>query len=200
MIGKLDGAGQKFFYIQDHLSPGNGRFSIDSQGEEGSDDPHAQSTENETTTNGDGTPAGPGMMVMQQTFQKLDIAAKTSVVSMTLASFAYGVGTAGSRFPSTGIGTTFAQRLFVSQRFGVSSKLFGNSVTGTQGILNSPGLIKIGWSGTSSAGGGMQMRIGIGMNTINSNIARFHFYVPQTFVPNSYANPIIQSMIKSIGF
>ena len=37
-----------------------------------------------------------------------------------------------------------------------------------------------------------KFRIGIGSSSANPNIARFHMYVPKSFVPNSFANPSIQ--------
>lgn len=86
----------------------------------------------------------------------------------------------------------FAKRLFLNESFGITSKRFANSATGVQGTWNQAGAIfKMGWSGAKD-GGGMQLRIGIGRNIGNSNKARFHLYVPKTFVPNNFANPSIQ--------
>jgi hypothetical protein len=87
----------------------------------------------------------------------------------------------------------FAEKLFLSEKFGITSKLFANKITGVQGTLNKPGgLFKIGWSNVSKKGGGMQLRIGVGSKTASPNQAWFHLYVPKTFVPNIYANPSIQ--------
>jgi hypothetical protein len=51
--------------------------------------------------------------------------------------------------------------------------------------------LKIGWSNVGKNGGGMQLRIGIGKNLNNTNQALYHFYIPNTFVPNYIANPYI---------
>ncbi|GGZ39328.1 hypothetical protein GCM10007049_35880 [Echinicola pacifica] len=76
-----------------------------------------------------------------------------------------------------------------------NSVLRGSSAANAQGALNQGGgLFKAGWStGTNSAGQwGYKFRIGIGSSSANPNIARFHMYVPKSFVPNSFANPSIQ--------
>jgi len=88
---------------------------------------------------------------------------------------------------------SFGRTLFLSENFGVTSTRFGSSFANAQGTLNQSGsFIKAGWSSSSIQGGGMRFRIGIGRSTSNPNIARFHGYVPRTFVPNSFANPSIQ--------
>ncbi|MBX7062355.1 MAG: hypothetical protein K1X52_11910 [Pyrinomonadaceae bacterium] len=103
------------------------------------------------------------------------------------------VGGAAADF--LGRGGTFGERLFMSKNFGRESRLFGNSAfnaTGRPGILNRKGTIfKVGWSGTPSNGGGMQFRIGFGVNAQKANIASRHLYVPRTFVPNSFSNPLV---------
>jgi hypothetical protein len=96
----------------------------------------------------------------------------------------------------------FAERLFSSDRFGIGSRLFGNSAArGTHGLLNVPQRIfKIGWSTAQNSAHewGYQLRIGIG-KVINSNIARFHLNIPGTFVPNNIGNPIITAIRKAFG-
>jgi RHS repeat-associated protein len=92
-------------------------------------------------------------------------------------------------------GINFGQKLFLSERFGITSMRFNSSATHAQGTLNQGGrLFKAGWStGTNAAGQwGYKFRIGIGSSSANPNIARFHRYVPGSFVPNSFANPSIQ--------
>lgn len=80
--------------------------------------------------------------------------------------------------------------MFLSNRIGISSRLFGNSATGASGILNQSGsFVKIGWSkGQFRQGWGMKIRFGIGAN---GNKAILHGYVPFSFVPNSFANSTI---------
>ena len=79
----------------------------------------------------------------------------------------------------------FAQRLFLSEKFGITSAKFANSVTFTTGSFNKAGsFIKAGWSTTMK--GGYKFRIGVGNK---GNKALFHFYLPKTYVPNSFANP-----------
>lgn len=90
-------------------------------------------------------------------------------------------------------GGTFGEKLFLSEKFGITSEKFGSSLVKAQGSLNQPGgLFKMGWSNVAKNGGGMQMRIGIGSKVANPNQALFHMYVPKTFVPNSFANPSMQ--------
>ncbi len=90
-------------------------------------------------------------------------------------------------------GGSFAEKAFLSEKFGITSKRFANSITGVKGTWNNQGgLIKMGWSTQSKYGGGMQLRIGIGSKAGNANQAWKHIYVPKTFVPNSFANPSIQ--------
>lgn len=87
-------------------------------------------------------------------------------------------------------GRNFAERLFLSKRFGITSDRFANSATFVTGVWNKPkSLLKIGWSSTGKKGGGMQLRIGIGKG--DGNKAWKHVYIPKTFVPNSFANPSI---------
>ena len=81
-------------------------------------------------------------------------------------------------------------RAFLSGTFGITSTRFAHSVTGVSGTWNATGsLFKMGWSGVSRNGGGMMMRVGFGGS---GNAARYHFYVPRTFVGNSFANGSIQ--------
>ena len=88
---------------------------------------------------------------------------------------------------------TFGKNLFLSNQFGITSEMFGSSVAKSQGFLNKPGrLFKMGWSNVMDNGGGMQFRIGFGHSALNPNQALFHMYVPETFVPNDFANPSIQ--------
>jgi hypothetical protein len=90
-------------------------------------------------------------------------------------------------------GGNFAEKLFLSERFGITSERFGSSIAKAQGSLNQPGgLFKIGWSNVARNGGGMQMRIGIGARAANSNQSLFHVYIPKTFVSNNFSNPSIQ--------
>jgi len=90
-------------------------------------------------------------------------------------------------------GGAFGEKLFLSERFGITSERFANSITGVKGSWNNQGgLFKMGWSTQSKYGGGMQLRIGIGRKVGNPKQAWKHFYVPKTFVPNSFANPSIQ--------
>jgi RHS repeat-associated protein len=93
-----------------------------------------------------------------------------------------------------------AQKLFKSVKFGVASTRFGNKfVLGVSGTWNKMGnIIKLGWSGQAKYGGGMQLRLGIGVNKLKPNQAWIHFYLPGTFVPNNIANPIMQSLRKSL--
>ncbi len=92
-------------------------------------------------------------------------------------------------------GAAFGERLFLSEKFGITSLRFGSSAANAQGALNQAGrLFKVGWStGKNSVGQwGYKFRIGIGSSSANPNLARFHVYVPRSFVPNSFANPSIQ--------
>ena len=83
------------------------------------------------------------------------------------------------------VNSKYAYKIFDSKYFGVSSKYFGNSVTRTQGILNTKtNLIKIGWSNAPAKGGGMIFRI-------SSRSQKWHFDIPGTFVPNSTSNLVI---------
>jgi hypothetical protein len=91
---------------------------------------------------------------------------------------------------------TYGQRLFISSRFGITSTRFGNSVAYAQGSWNVPGsFFKLGWSTTGKFGGGYAFRLGVGSA---GNTARYHLYLPKTFVPNSFANPSI--MLKRALF
>src|SRR5699024_9173866 len=57
-------------------------------------------------------------------------------------------------------GEPFSQRLFLNERFGITSKRFANSITGVKGTWNNQGgLFKMGWSTQNKYGGGMQLRI-----------------------------------------
>ena len=88
---------------------------------------------------------------------------------------------------------TLAEELFLSENFGITSEKFANSITNVRGTWNEPGRVfKMGWSTVSKNGGGMQLRIGIGISPTKSNQALFHFYIPKTFVPNSFSNFSIQ--------
>jgi RHS repeat-associated protein len=103
----------------------------------------------------------------------------------TAANVGFTLGTAGiGSLPQLG------PKLFLSTNFGITSTRFANSVTGVHGTWNITGsFLKIGWSGVTRNGGGMMIRIGIGGT---GNTARFHFYIPKTFVPNSFANGSIK--------
>ncbi|MCG3167165.1 MAG: hypothetical protein POELPBGB_02949 [Bacteroidia bacterium] len=87
----------------------------------------------------------------------------------------------------------FAERLFLSENFGITSEKFGSSLVNAPGVWNKSGsLFKIGWSKVARNGGGMQMRIGIGSKIAKPNQSLFHMYIPKTYVPNSFANPSMQ--------
>ena len=97
------------------------------------------------------------------------------------------------------------QRLFLSNNFGITSRLFGSSAVGgsaTQGLLNRSGsFLKIGWStGVNNYGQwGYRFRFGIGSV---GNKALFHGYLPG-FVPNSFANSTImlrQHLFQKAGY
>jgi hypothetical protein len=91
--------------------------------------------------------------------------------------------------------SNFGELLFLSNSFGITSARFGNSAAYAQGTLNKGGgLFKIGWSTCQNAIGqyGYKFRIGFGSIALKSNIARRHLYIPNSFVPNSFANPSIQ--------
>jgi RHS repeat-associated protein len=88
-------------------------------------------------------------------------------------------------------GGVFAEKLFENETFGVTSVLFANQATGYRGLLNKPGLIKMGWSSTDQNGGGMLLRIGIGTAKQNANVAKYHISIPFTLVSDSYKNPIL---------
>jgi len=83
--------------------------------------------------------------------------------------------------------------LMKSECLGIGSKYLGNSVATANrlpGILNQSGSsLKIGWAGTSSNGGGVSLRIGIGKS---GNKSWSHTDVGGTFVPNNVANPYIK--------
>jgi len=54
----------------------------------------------------------------------------------------------------------FANKLFLSETFGITSKKFANSITGVQGTWNQQGkMFKIGWSSVAENGGGMQLSV-----------------------------------------
>ncbi|MEM9101596.1 MAG: RHS repeat-associated core domain-containing protein [Pseudomonadota bacterium] len=107
----------------------------------------------------------------------------------TAINTAFTLSTAGlGTIPS--FGSNLGSKLFLSETFGITSLRFANSVTGTAGTLNVTGnFFKVGWSGVSRNGGGMMLRIGVGST---GNTARYHFYVPGSFVPNSFSNGSIQ--------
>ena len=85
----------------------------------------------------------------------------------------------------------FAERLFLSGRFGVTSTKFGNSganVTRTHGTWNVPRTpLKVGWSGAKTQDG-QAFRIGIGVSKTKPNQSRFHIQIPGTTVKNAFAN------------
>lgn len=98
-----------------------------------------------------------------------------------------------TRKPSAAKTGSFGEKLFLSEKFGITSETFANSITGVKGTWNNQGsLLKMGWSTQSKYGGGMQLRIGIGSKVGSPNQAWRHIYVPKTFVPNNFANPSIQ--------
>ena len=127
-----------------------------------------------------------------------------NVIATVMSFFTLPVAAAGSvagsvvtKGASQGVAkvNSFGQRLFLSEKFGITSTKFGNSAAFAKGTMNQGGkLFKAGWStGKNSAGQwGYKFRIGIGSSPANPNIARFHIYVPKSFVPNSFANPSIQ--------
>jgi len=89
---------------------------------------------------------------------------------------------------------SWGEKLFLSEKFGITSEKFGNSIAGVRGSWNNNrGIIKIGWSNTSERGGGMLFRIGIGHQKASPNKAMFHLDLPNTFVPNSFSNPSLKS-------
>ncbi len=89
--------------------------------------------------------------------------------------------------------TGLGQKLFLSEKFGITSYLFGNSGAGHQGILNNPkSFLKMGWSSTGENGGGMYFRVGIGRLPSETNKAFFHPGFSETFVPNSFSNPSME--------
>ena len=60
------------------------------------------------------------------------------------------------------------------------------------GLLNKSGSsLKLGWGGTSSNGGGVALRLGIGKA---GNKSWYHQDIPGIFVPNNIANPIIKNL------
>lgn len=85
----------------------------------------------------------------------------------------------------------------MSKWFGKESRLFGNSAfdssgSGSSGIFNrKENLVKAGWSSTGRNGGGMQFRIGVGVNAQRNSVANKHVYIPRTFVRNSFSNPFV---------
>ncbi|MCB9309912.1 MAG: hypothetical protein H6567_07645 [Lewinellaceae bacterium] len=92
-------------------------------------------------------------------------------------------------------GSSFAQKLFLSERFGITSIRFGNSAAYAKGTLNEGGRwFKAGWSTFQNAAGewGYKFRIGLGSSATNPNIAKYHMYLPNSFVSNSFANLSIQ--------
>ncbi len=92
----------------------------------------------------------------------------------------------------------FGSKLFLSNRYGISSRLFGSSAAKAQGGLNvGGGYFKAGWStGVNRAGEwGYKFRIGLGRSTANPNIAKYHLYVPFSWVSNSFANATISLRI-----
>jgi RHS repeat-associated protein len=89
-------------------------------------------------------------------------------------------------------GTTFGERLFMSETFGITSARFGNTGVGVQSSWNKAGsFLKAGWSGAKN-GGGMQFRVGVLPSASNPSVARFHIFVPKSFVPYSYTGPAMQ--------
>ncbi|WP_444996837.1 RHS repeat domain-containing protein [Aliikangiella sp. IMCC44359] len=105
----------------------------------------------------------------------------------SVAPESYAVGAAGL---FKGTASYIGQRLFLSETFGITSSSFAHSVTGVTGTMNVTGSsLKVGWSSVSANGGGMMLRVGVGGS---GNMARFHMYVPGSFVPNKFANGVIQ--------
>jgi hypothetical protein len=88
-------------------------------------------------------------------------------------------------------GGNFAEKMFLSEKFGITSTRFGNSgITGVGGTWNqSSSFLKMGWSGINKFGGGQIFRIGIGSN---GNKALFHLDLYKTFLPNSFVGPSMQ--------
>lgn len=85
------------------------------------------------------------------------------------------------------------KKLFLSEKFGITSLNFGNSAAGIQGRFNKAGrFLKFGWSNTAKNGGGMNMRLGIGRNSVKPKQSRYHIDIPGTFVPNNFANPSME--------
>ncbi len=148
------------------------------------------------------TPEGPNQIVGEFTGRFATSTAITAGVGG--ASNAAVRGISALRAFQSG-GSTFAERLFNSKVFGKDSYLFGNkhfSATRTPGLLNAPkSRFKVGWSNTSTeigfiwpknirlfGDGGHQFRFGFGAS---GNQAFKHLYVPRTYVPNSFANPLM---------
>jgi len=89
-------------------------------------------------------------------------------------------------------GLNFAQRLFLSEHFGITSRMFGSSSAYAKGMLNQGNrFFKMGWSTTQNGAmqWGYKLRIGIGSK---GNIAKYHFYIPRSFVTNEFGNSVIQ--------
>jgi hypothetical protein len=103
--------------------------------------------------------------------------------------------TALTVFPYSRIVKPFAPALMKSECLGISSKFLGHSVATANkapGILNKPGsMLKLGWSSTSSNGGGYALRLGIGKN---GNKSLLHINIGGTFVPNHIGNPIVKGI------
>ena len=104
------------------------------------------------------------------------------------------MGGAGAAKGAAKAAPSFAQKLFLSERFGVTSVKFGNSaanVTKTHGTWNVPGrLFKVGWSSAKTQDG-MALRIGIGISKARPNQAWKHFQIPGTAVKNEFDNGVM---------
>jgi len=124
------------------------------------------------------------------------MAARASLIAMPIlvkeGKKVYNAIQAGRRAAKGG---TFGEKLFLSEKFGITSTKFGNSAAFAKGTLNEGGgWFKAGWSTGQNAAGqwGYKFRIGIGSSVTNPNVAKYHMYLPKSFVPNSFANPSIQ--------
>jgi RHS repeat-associated protein len=97
--------------------------------------------------------------------------------------------------------SSLAQRAFTNRWIGVESPLVGNKFArGTHGLINKPGSpLKFGWSGTGNQGGGWQLRLGVGVNPLKTNQARWHQYLSISHVPNGVANPLLQAIRQAKG-
>ena len=112
--------------------------------------------------------------------------------AMSLGAAVPGVGIAAGLYrlgKGAKKGLKGSQKLFLSEKFGITSERFAHSATGVSGRYNKAGsVLKLGWSNTVHKGGGMIFRMGFGKQ---GNKAFLHFNFPGTFVRNDFANSSI---------